>query len=239
MSFTRLRPLLIGLSVLLTLVFVVWTVGRNEQTIANGRDAFVELRPVDPLSLVQGYYMALNMQVDLPPRDDLGIADVRAVFSLDDRGVATASRWLDVGDGANRPRVMRIGRPQRRRSHPPGREGRSASVRQAGQLSVRGRAGRDLRGCALRSFPGACRWSLGADRPDRRRSATAGPDQAPDRSGDLNNPLTETRRRRQIKPGQDQRDHPVLCQQSKPGLCQRSKPGQSQQQHTSAYTHRV
>ena len=99
MSFTRLRPLLIGLSVLLTLVFVVWTVARSEQTIANGRDAFVELRPVDPLSLVQGYYMALNMQVDLPPRDDLGIADARAVFTLNDRGVATASRWLDVGNG--------------------------------------------------------------------------------------------------------------------------------------------
>ena len=99
MSFTRLRPLLIGLSVVLTLLFVVWTVGRNEQTIANGRDAFVELRPVDPLSLVHGYYMALNMQVDLPPRDDLGIADARAVFTLDDRGVATASRWLDVGNG--------------------------------------------------------------------------------------------------------------------------------------------
>ncbi|MEC8038868.1 MAG: GDYXXLXY domain-containing protein, partial [Pseudomonadota bacterium] len=81
MSFTRLRPLLIGLSVLLTLVFVVWTVGRNEQTIAKGRDAFVELRPVDPLSLVQGYYMALNMQVDLPPREGLGIADARAVFT--------------------------------------------------------------------------------------------------------------------------------------------------------------
>ncbi len=99
MSFTRLRPLLIGLSVVLTLLFVVWTVGRNEQTIANGRDAFVELRPVDPLSLVQGYYMALNMQVDLPPREGLSIADARAVFTLDDRGVATASRWLDVGNG--------------------------------------------------------------------------------------------------------------------------------------------
>ena len=100
MSFTRLRPLLISLSVLLTLVFVVWTVGRNEQTIANGRDAFVELRPVDPLSLVQGYYMALNMQVDLPPREGLGIADARAVFALDDRGVATASRWLAPGEGS-------------------------------------------------------------------------------------------------------------------------------------------
>ena len=99
MSFARLRPLLTGLSVLLTLLFVVWTVGRNEQTIAKGRDAFVELRPVDPLSLVQGYYMALNMQVDLPPREGLGIADARAVFTLDDRGVATASRWLDVGHG--------------------------------------------------------------------------------------------------------------------------------------------
>jgi len=98
MSFNRVRPMLTGLSVLLTLVFVAWTVARNEQTVANGRDVFVELRPVDPLSLVQGYYMALNMQVDLPPRDDLGIADLRAVFSLDDRGVATASRWLDVGD---------------------------------------------------------------------------------------------------------------------------------------------
>ena len=104
MSFTRLRPLLIGLSVLLTLVFVVWTVWRNEQTIANGRDAFVELRPVDPLSLVQGYYMALNMQVDLPTREGLGIADARAVFALDDRGVATASRWLDLGEGGEQGR---------------------------------------------------------------------------------------------------------------------------------------
>ncbi len=106
MSFTRLRPLLIGLSVVLTLVFVVWTVWRNEQTIANGRDAFVELRPVDPLSLVQGYYMALNMQVDLPPREGRGIADARAVFTLNDRGVATASRWLDLGKVANRARAV-------------------------------------------------------------------------------------------------------------------------------------
>lgn len=100
MSLTRMRPVLIGLSVALTLLFVAWTVLRNEQTIANGRDVFVELRPVDPLSLFQGYYMALNMQVDLPHRDDLGIADVRAVFSLDDRGIATASRWLGEGNGS-------------------------------------------------------------------------------------------------------------------------------------------
>ena len=100
MSFTRLRPLLISLSVLLTLLSVVWTVGRNEQTIANGRDAFVELRPVDPLSLVQGYYMALNMQVDLPPIEGLSVANARAVFTLDKRGVATASRWLAPGEGS-------------------------------------------------------------------------------------------------------------------------------------------
>ena len=131
MSFTRLRPLLIGLSVLLTLVFVVWMVWRNEQTIANGRDAFVELRPVDPLSLVQGYYMALNMQVDLQPREGLGIADARAVFTLDGRGVATASRWLDLGEGGEQGRgdasadlsadevILRVGEAGRRLSVKP------------------------------------------------------------------------------------------------------------------------
>ena len=131
MNLIRLRRLLIGLSVVLTLLFVVWTVGRNEQTIANGRDAFVELRPVDPLSLVQGYYMALNMQVDLPPREGLGIADARAVFTLDDRGVATASRWLDVGNGGEQGRggasadlranevILRVGEAGRRLSVKP------------------------------------------------------------------------------------------------------------------------
>ena len=121
---------------LLTLVFVVWTVGRNEQTIANGRDAFVELRLVDPLSLVQGYYMALNMQVDLPPRE----ASASPMHGLSLPSMIGASRpppLAYVGKAANRARAVQA--DLRPRSHPPGREGWSASVRQAGQLSVRRR----------------------------------------------------------------------------------------------------
>lgn len=49
-----LRMALVALSLGLTLALVARTVTSNEATIAQGQDVYIELAPVDPLSLVQG-----------------------------------------------------------------------------------------------------------------------------------------------------------------------------------------
>ena len=108
------RGLLAMLAAGLCVIFVSWTVARNEQTIAQGRDVFVELRPVDPLSLVQGYYMILNMQVDLAGIDlktNAWVPTQGVVFGLDDRNVATPRRLHKAGDPlADDEVVMPVGK---------------------------------------------------------------------------------------------------------------------------------
>ncbi|SMC23163.1 Uncharacterized membrane-anchored protein [Andreprevotia lacus DSM 23236] len=93
----------------LTLLVLNGLVERHERTLAHGRDLLLALRPVDPRSLMQGDYMALDYQAirqiedtlrqpGINPRLSPDDGDVlRAFFKPDPQGVAQLTR---VGNGA-------------------------------------------------------------------------------------------------------------------------------------------
>src|SRR5690606_22795049 len=60
-SWRRLGWLATGLVLVLTVVNV--DIYRKESLLAEGKPVILQLRPVDPRSLMQGDYMALNFQV--------------------------------------------------------------------------------------------------------------------------------------------------------------------------------
>lgn len=84
---------------------VQWDVRHKEQVIAQGQKVFVRLAPVDPRSLMQGDYMALNFalpagvsqQLGALPKD--GLSATRHVAArLDARGVAQLLRLAAPGE---------------------------------------------------------------------------------------------------------------------------------------------
>ena len=100
----------IGLAgAVLALLAVNVSILGKERLLENGRVVYLELAPVDPRSLMQGDYMALNYQVAneisavLPRRNedrawlpDLSPSDGRVVVRLDERSVA---RFARIDDG--------------------------------------------------------------------------------------------------------------------------------------------
>lgn len=96
----RLAPALIGLCAVGVLAFANFAIVQKEQLIARGQPVFVELAPVDPRSLMQGDYMALNFRLPddaTAPREALhGAQRPRVVAQRDARGVAVVKR-LDDG----------------------------------------------------------------------------------------------------------------------------------------------
>jgi len=88
--FTVLLALLAGIN------FSIW---RIEQALASGQEVILELAPVDPRSLMQGDYMALNFALDEHIRPLLGDdkpATGHAVIRTNAQGVAQFVR-LDDG----------------------------------------------------------------------------------------------------------------------------------------------
>jgi len=90
------------------LVLVNFSIAGKERLLAGGRVVYLELAPVDPRSLMQGDYMAVNYRVAnevieaLPRKEnqagswpDLMTGDGRIVVALDKRSVATFSRLED------------------------------------------------------------------------------------------------------------------------------------------------
>jgi len=99
----------IAASVLLTLVAANAAIWQKEQVIRNGRAVYVELAPVDPRSLMQGDFMALDFRL---PRE--GFFDTQrtwqrpvAIGTVDPRGVATLRR-IDGSDARSTPEELRI-----------------------------------------------------------------------------------------------------------------------------------
>lgn len=90
----------LGLSALAVLLLVNVGIWQKEQLIRDGRPVLVELAPVDPRSLMQGDYMALNYHMtpelnhQLDGFDRLGRP--RVVLRLDGDGVATLMRLADA-----------------------------------------------------------------------------------------------------------------------------------------------
>jgi uncharacterized membrane-anchored protein len=75
-----------------------YSIYSRERLLAEGRIALLELAPVDPRSLMQGDYMALNFRVAnevFGRRAKEGLTDGRIVLQVDARGVAAFRRFDD------------------------------------------------------------------------------------------------------------------------------------------------
>ncbi|WP_353234248.1 GDYXXLXY domain-containing protein [Diaphorobacter ruginosibacter] len=89
-SRARLACLIAG--AVLVFGLVNWDVRGKEQVIADGRPVLVGLVPVDPRSLMQGDYMALNFDLPAQVLEELGkvaMPSARVIASLDEHGRAT------------------------------------------------------------------------------------------------------------------------------------------------------
>ncbi len=85
----RIRPLGVAASLLIILLGVNAGIWQKKTQISNGRQVFIELLPVDPRSLMQGDYMALNFQLAGLPDTAFGDRQrVKAIAKVDERGVA-------------------------------------------------------------------------------------------------------------------------------------------------------
>jgi uncharacterized membrane-anchored protein len=90
------------LTAVLALVYVNLNTWQRQQIKLRGEILFLELAPVDPLSLVQGQYMRLGFAIekryDSTPEDQEviqnGHGNVLAVISLDDKRIGTLTGLL-------------------------------------------------------------------------------------------------------------------------------------------------
>lgn len=83
-----------------------------EQILRDGRVVYLELRPVDPRSLLQGDYMALAFNTDhLPSPDDIRGA-MLALADVDARSVATIQTLVPAGAQAEPNQIMLKLRPK-------------------------------------------------------------------------------------------------------------------------------
>lgn len=100
-----MRKLIAVIALLLSLGVINGSIVEKEEHLATGRLVFLELAPIDPRSLMQGDYMALNFALSgeiynaLPKveedrrwRHDVNASDGYVVVSLDDRKVASYLR---------------------------------------------------------------------------------------------------------------------------------------------------
>lgn len=80
---------------------------QKEQTLIHGRQVFLQLRPVDPRSLMQGDYMRLAYSLaDKFPKGTLP-ADGCLILKLDERGLGIEAR-LDDGKTEPGPQEARL-----------------------------------------------------------------------------------------------------------------------------------
>jgi uncharacterized membrane-anchored protein len=83
----------------------------KEALLANGDTVYLKLAPVDPRSLMQGDYMALNFeignQIRSAAKGDKPVAAGVAVIRLDDKGVASFVRAHDGEPLATGERLLR------------------------------------------------------------------------------------------------------------------------------------
>ncbi|HWW68533.1 MAG TPA: GDYXXLXY domain-containing protein [Duganella sp.] len=79
----------IAASLLLTLLVANGAIWQKEALIRTGRPIFIELAPIDPRSLMQGDYMALNFQLPaLDRKDRQTLRRAKVIAKIDSRGVA-------------------------------------------------------------------------------------------------------------------------------------------------------
>jgi uncharacterized membrane-anchored protein len=93
-----MRKLIVVLTGVLLLGLVNVTIYQREQLRTHGRVVLLELIPVDPRSLMQGDYMALNFAVAnaaFPNRHSEKSEDGQIVVTVDERGVGSFKRFAD------------------------------------------------------------------------------------------------------------------------------------------------
>jgi uncharacterized membrane-anchored protein len=89
-----MRSLIVILGCVASLGLVNYSIAKKEHLLAEGAVVYLELAPVDPRSLMQGDYMALNFRV----RNSIGSsapADGHIVAALDERRVGSFRRLHD------------------------------------------------------------------------------------------------------------------------------------------------
>ncbi len=95
----RLGPFLVIAGLLLVLGVANYSIWKKEQVLESGRQVMLELRPVDPRSLMQGDYMILRYSADTFPDAETTKSLPRKgtiVISIDANGVGKFAR-LDDG----------------------------------------------------------------------------------------------------------------------------------------------
>lgn len=106
---SRLGIALCGAAVLAVANVAIW---QKEDLIAHGQPVYVELAPVDPRSLMQGDYMALNYRLGDTLRTQLDQFDRLerpiALAEVDARGVARLDRLEDAATPPSGPTTLRV-----------------------------------------------------------------------------------------------------------------------------------
>ncbi|MCE8030027.1 GDYXXLXY domain-containing protein [Halomonas daqingensis] len=108
---TRRNLIVVIAATALSLAVVNLAIWSKERHLAQGEAVFLELAPVDPRSLMQGDYMALNFEIANRIRealyqrrsevDERHAADGYVIVRLDDRGVAHFQRLGSVEETLN------------------------------------------------------------------------------------------------------------------------------------------
>ena len=106
---TRARILIALATLAITLGLANWDIARKRAVVADGALLLLELRPVDPRSLLQGDYMALAL-VDAAMPDQATIKQLpyqgTVILSLDDNRVG---RYARLDDGSPlKPDELRV-----------------------------------------------------------------------------------------------------------------------------------
>ncbi|PAU76134.1 GDYXXLXY domain-containing protein [Halomonas salipaludis] len=117
MSSVKWRRGLVVVATLLILALVNWAIWAKERHLAEGEVVYLELAPVDPRSLMQGDYMALNFELANRISEARGAqrseggeplaADGHVVVRLDAQRVA-GFQHLDAGEQALEVDEMRL-----------------------------------------------------------------------------------------------------------------------------------
>ncbi|KAF6579526.1 GDYXXLXY domain-containing protein [Paenibacillus sp. EKM212P] len=103
-SFMRLSPLLIAIVIVLQLGIIGYQTARSETLLATGASIKLKLAPVDPRSLLQGDYVALNYDISTPPskpllqEEEWSRGKVKVVLTPDSQGVYVADRLYQDGE---------------------------------------------------------------------------------------------------------------------------------------------
>ncbi|MBI1889926.1 MAG: GDYXXLXY domain-containing protein [Burkholderiales bacterium] len=105
-----MRKLIAVLAGVIVLCVVNFNIYQREQLLTHGRVVLLELAPVDPRSLMQGDYMALNYKVanEAFPRGNWKeLKDGHLVVALDEKGVGNFKRLADGAPQAANEALLR------------------------------------------------------------------------------------------------------------------------------------